>query len=127
MGTVCFPVSFDMSKSLVKKISVLCGANFSLGGCVNPASWLTLATGASFTQPLGEKCALQSMRLVVVTYSGTWLSQSVSVELDLGVRPRPPRRCSIYRSSAVNPFAEPLVTGELFCLRTGTRLGSFHI
>ena len=31
------------------------GSYFSLGGCVNLASWLPLTASASFTQPLREK------------------------------------------------------------------------
>ena len=41
-------------------ISVLSYPNFSLRGCLNPASRIPLAASVSFTQPLGEKYALQS-------------------------------------------------------------------
>ena len=36
---------------------VLSSANLSLKGCVNPASWLPLAAGTSFKQPLVETFA----------------------------------------------------------------------
>ena len=39
---------------------ILSSANLSPRGCVNPASWLPLASATSFKQPLREKYALQS-------------------------------------------------------------------
>ena len=37
--------------------SILRSASFSLKGCMNPTSWLTLDARASFTQPLREEYA----------------------------------------------------------------------
>ena len=50
--------------------------------------------------------------------------QSVSLQLDLGVRPSVCPTAAMFNltlPSAVNPFAGHLDTAELFCLRTGTR------
>ena len=50
---------FSFSRNI--HLLVLISADFSLRGCVNPASWLSPAAGTSLTQPHREKYALHSM------------------------------------------------------------------
>ena len=63
-------VPLPPSRQPAAKVSPLCRkyANLSLRGCVNPASLIPLVTGASLTQPLREKYAMQSTSTLHPTF-----------------------------------------------------------
>ena len=79
---------------------ILSSVNFSLGGCVNPAS-------ASFTQPLREKCTLHSIDVKQPGYENTHL------HLPSPILPREVRKQDIHIQYSARPSATRTCGREL--------------